>query len=86
MTGISLGGLVNRIELILREDPSLSVELADLSEVTYKQLKILFETHNYDVRGIVNILMACPVDTNNKILEPQEKYILHISRRLVKDA
>jgi len=74
----SIEEIVSRVEELLNEnsDSSTFVELANLSNSTYNQLKKRFED-NYNVIGIINILRIEPDNKNRPLLN----YILHIGRR-----
>jgi len=69
--GIGIGELEKKVKEVLEKNQNDTVELLDLSETTYEQLKNIFET-NYEVRAIINIL---------KIGSKSKNYTLHIRKR-----
>ena len=71
MVDIDIGELEKKVKEVLEKNPNDAVELSDLSENSYEQLKNIFRV-NYEVIGVINILRIGNMDEN---------YIFYIKRR-----
>ena len=74
MRDISLPELEAIVKDTLKQHPNDTVELSDLSELTYRQLRERFGEY-CEVRGIINILRKENGNGNDK------QYVLHVSGR-----